>query len=119
MVKLTKEIKLLIVDGIEIEKKSQRKLFEALGIPQSTIHSFYKKYRETGMIDDLPRIGRPMKTTLREQRHLILLSKKNPMATSNDLKISWNTIQSVSLRTTKRILNAHGLFGRICAKNRI
>jgi transposase len=43
------------------------------------------------------------------------MSKGNPTKTSYDLHRSWTTSQNVSIRTTKRILNKFGLFGRVGA----
>lgn len=115
MVKLTEKIKEEIIYHMS-NNKNQRELAVELGIPRSTLQSFWKKFSMSGVSNDLPRCGRPAKTTLREQRNLIIMSKKNPMSTANELLLSWRTSNNVSVSTAKRVLNKFGLLGRVCAK---
>ena len=96
MAKLNEEMKTLIIFHLK-NNKSQRKLSLELGISRSTIKSFWNKYRKTGIINDLPRCGRPTKTTPREQKKLIIMSKGNPTKTTYDLHRSWTTLQNVSI----------------------
>lgn len=39
-------------------------------LPQSTVQSICKKYEKTGIIEDLPRSGRPAKLDERDIRHI-------------------------------------------------
>ena len=66
-----------------------------------------KHYQETGDVHDRPRLGRPRKTTARDDSLLVQLSKARPMSTTSQL---------VSSRTVHRILARNGLHGRIAAQ---
>jgi len=85
-------------------------------VSRCAIQNTIKKFRIHNRVQDLPRSGRPKKTTTREQRNLTRLSKKHPKWTARELLKQWKTVQPVCLSTTKAILRKYGLYGRVAAK---
>lgn len=115
MVKITDQIRWLIVDRMQ-NGLSQSDVSKQLEIGQTTVRKIWLKFVDTGSIDNRPRSGRPMKTTIRERRSLCRLSKKDPFKTSNQLHQDSNLTQTISARTVRRVLNKSNLFGRCAAK---
>uniref|UniRef100_A0A8C8EJB1 Coatomer subunit zeta n=1 Tax=Oncorhynchus tshawytscha TaxID=74940 RepID=A0A8C8EJB1_ONCTS len=76
-----------IVDGGDKDVEKYRsglgykKISEPLNIPQSTIKSIIKKWKEYGTTTNLPREGRPPKLTDQARRGLIRRATKRPKIT--------------------------------------
>ena len=68
----------------EISKTSA----EEWGVSRRSVQEIYKKFLNTTSVADRYRSGRPAKTTLRERRHLIIMSKKKPFQSSTILQNS-------------------------------
>ena len=75
MIKLSNEIRQIIVENL-MSNPNQSKLTREFSIARTTIQSVWKKYLKTGFIKDIPRSGRPNKTTEMEQHHLIIYFMK-------------------------------------------
>ena len=101
----------MLTDGF-----SQRKVALSLNCTHSTIQKLWRKFINTNSIENLPKSGRPVKTTIREQRLLTSMCKKDPHKTTRELQSEWNTENEVSISTTKRILRKYNLFGRRSAR---
>lgn len=96
--------------------ESQRCVSRSLGVSRCAIQAIYKKFVDTGSVENKVKMGRPQRTSLREKRTLIRLSRQNPFLSAVQLKNNWKTEHSVSTSTVKRILRKYGLLGRIAAK---
>lgn len=95
---------------------SQRLVAKSFGVSRCAVQAIHKKCIVTGSVDDRPKSGRPPKTSIRERRTLIRLSKKNPFLSASQLRNEWKTERFVSKSTVKNILRKYGLFGRIAAR---
>jgi len=95
---------------------SQREVSRALKISRGAVEGIWKKYLMHGNVNNVLKSGRPRKTTDRDVRSLVIMSKKDPKLTAPQLMIDWKTEKPVSLSTAKRILRKYGLFGRNAAK---
>ena len=65
--------------------KSSRKIGEFLSIAKSTVNDIIKKYRDGFWFHDIPRSGRPLKTTIQEDRLIKIKSTADPRKTANDI----------------------------------
>ena len=75
---------------------------QSLNIPQSTIKSIIKKWKEYGTTTNLPREGRPPKLTDQARRALIREATKRPKITLKELQSSTPEIGVSVHRTTLR-----------------
>lgn len=115
MVRLCLEMRNILVNELKCGK-SQRQLSRDFKIPRTTIQSLWNKYINTGNVIDKVKSGRPQKTSEREQRTLVILSKRQPMLPATDLMKGWKISNSISICTTRRVLRRYGLFGRCAAR---
>jgi transposase len=83
-------------------------------LPDSTIRSFIKRYKETGSIENLPRCGRPSAITERQKRLLVRETTKNRRAPLSELAI--NTGLEVSTSTISNYLHNSGIDSYVAAK---
>lgn len=95
---------------------SQRKIANQLKIAQTSVSYLIKKHKAGIGMDDTPRTGRPKKLTARQERRLIIESKKCNDKTANELRKEVGLENIVSTSTVKRCLRKNGLFGRVAAK---
>ena len=94
-----------------------KKISETLNIPQSTIKSIVKKWKEYGTTANLPREGRPPKLTDQEKRAIIREAKKRPKVTLKVLQSSTaETGVSVHRTTLSRALHRAGLYRRVARR---
>ena len=73
---LSEDRKQLVVD-LKQEGHRNCEIVKLLHIPESTIHSIWKKYNSTGNVENIPRVGRPRKVTRRSEIRLLRTVKKN------------------------------------------
>jgi len=66
----------------------------------------------TKSVSDLPKSGKPLKTTVRERRHICRISKKDPFLKASELAANCNILQKLSVCTIRRYLRNGRLFGR-------
>ena len=84
-----------------------------MNIPQSTIKSIIKKWKEYGTTTNLPREGLPPKLTDQARRVLIREATKRPKITLKELQSSTAEIGvSVHRTTLSCTLHRAGLYGR-------
>lgn len=85
---------------------------------QSTIVRILKKYETIGKVDDLPRSGRPRKTTVRDDRILKRMCLQNRHLTSPELLSSWKKHADIDVcpSTVRARLHSVGLKGRRARK---
>lgn len=113
---LCREIKNKI---IELYKAGQRQvtISHNLNILKGTVSKIIRKYRTIGTVDTAPKSGRPKKMSPRAEKIMIRISKADPRKTSVDIyKEMAGMGFSVSARTIRRRLDAHGLLGRVAVK---
>ena len=84
-------------------------------IPQSTIKSFIKTWKEYGITTNLPRQGRPPKLIDQARRALSREATKRPKITLK-IGVSANTDHRTTLSHT---LHRAGLYGRVARKKRL
>ena len=84
MVKIEESMRSLIVEHMTAGL-SQRYLSRLLGISQSSINYVWKRYLETGSLENRQKSGRPRKTTERDRRKICNTSKKNPFLTAKEV----------------------------------
>ena len=83
-----------------------------MGIPRTTVQGVWRRYKERGRIDDMPKTGRPMYTTDRDRRILCLQST---FLTAREVQHSSLSMPNISIQTVRRILSISGLHGRVAA----
>ena len=71
----------------------------------TVISRLVQKHGLTGQVKDRPRSGRPRKTSVRDDRALVYMSNRHPMA---GLRQHWNAGVRVSTSTVRRRLKAVG-----------
>lgn len=100
-------------EGYSIRQISKKLKLSISGVVK-TIH----QYRDTGSYNDRPRSGAPRKTSQREDKFLVVISKRNRFKTVRDLTAELNTSKEtpVSESTVRRRLAAKNLKGYIAAK---
>ena len=98
------------------EGRGIREISRLLGKSAATISRIIKRYYEEGHIYIKSKPGRPRKTTKKDERMLVRMSRVNPKMTSRQLKLSWAVGEKVSNDTVKRILRRYGFVGRIAAQ---
>ncbi len=78
----------------------------------------WKKYKNTGSVQDLPRSGRPRKLCVRDERKLRRIALGNRKLTlrlmANELKLS--TGKSVTKATAAKVLKKYGYYRRAAAR---
>uniref|UniRef100_A0AAZ3PU73 Sleeping Beauty transposase HTH domain-containing protein n=1 Tax=Oncorhynchus tshawytscha TaxID=74940 RepID=A0AAZ3PU73_ONCTS len=99
----TKELSKQVRDKVVERYRSglgYKKISETLNIPQSTIKSIIKKWKEYGTTTNLPREGRPPKLTYQARRALIREETKRPKITLKKLQSPTAEIGVFVFRTT-------------------
>jgi transposase len=114
MPKISPETKVKIIKNLK--SKSAAEVANIFNVSKWSVERIRKRFQETGDVHDMPRTGRPRKTTTREDRLLVRQSRASPTATATELNESWSPENHVSKRTIRRILTRNGLHGRIAAQ---
>lgn len=98
--------------------KSNRTIAAELKIPRRTVDYNVKKYASTRSFGDRVRSGRPRKTTTAEDKHIVLISKRDRRLTGPEIAAQINESRDLplSISTVKRRLREAGLFGRVAVK---
>jgi transposase len=121
-IELKKLIKSAVDDGL-----SKRGAAKRFGVSESAVRAIIKRYQERGSFDSQKSTGRKRKTTKREEKKLVNLSKSDPRKTAPELRneLEKNYGVNISVSTVQRRLRENMLFGRrpakkplISAKNR-
>lgn len=115
MGKISEENKWKIVNMIG-NGESQRKVARDLKIGQTTVRWIWKKYLETGSIENKMRSGRPQKLNVMQERILCRNSRRYPFNTAREVYNDSMGLPSISVCTARRYLRRNNLFGRIAVK---
>ena len=117
--KLSKQVRDKVVEKYR-SGLGYKKILETLNIPQSTIKSIIKTFKEYGTTTNLPRVGRPPKLTDKRRKALIREARKRQNMTLKELQSSIaETGISVHRTTLIRKLHRDGLYGRVARKKAI
>ncbi|KAK3574432.1 hypothetical protein QTP86_006602 [Hemibagrus guttatus] len=73
--------------------KGYKAISKALGLPRTTVRAIIYKWRKHGIVENLPRSGRPTKITPRAQGQLIQEVTKDPTTTSKELQASLASVK--------------------------
>lgn len=98
--------------GMRNAGMSLRQIGTQIGRHHSIISKLLKKYRATNEVKDLPRPGRPRKTTVREDRALLRLVRRRSFDSSSRLRQEWLPGRPISNRTVRNRLKAAGYRAR-------
>jgi transposase len=114
--KLSKQVRGKVVERYK-SGLGYKKILETLNIPQSTIKSIIKKWKECGTTTNLPREGRPPKLTDQARRTIIREATKRPKITLKELQSSTvEIVVSVHGTILSCTLYRAGLYGRVFRK---
>lgn len=95
-----------------------RKICERTGVSYGGVHAIISKFKSTGMIKNMQRLGRPKITTKAEDRKIVVTCKRDRFKAAPEIAAEINKHRSKKLSTTtvKRRLITVGLNGRVAAK---
>ena len=79
---------------------------QIVSVPTTTCNYIYRKWKDTGNVEDLSKSGRPLKTSMEEEEMLIETCLEHPDMTVNDLLEE--TKIDVSKTTGWRVLRSNG-----------
>ncbi|KAF6201613.1 hypothetical protein GE061_004005 [Apolygus lucorum] len=101
--------------GLWKAKKTYREIAEALGVSKTCVEHSVNAFKETGTISEKPRSGRPRKTTERDDRAVVNLSKINRRASLPEIASEMEGFHgvSVSVSTVSRRLREVGMESRV------
>ena len=99
----------MLVAGMRIKDVAHR-----FGVNSSTISRLRSRNQATGEVRDRQRTGRPRKTTLRQDRYLVLTSRRNPFMSAPKLASRYYNMfrTRLSSQTVRNTLRAALLRGR-------
>ncbi|GFV00098.1 HTH_Tnp_Tc3_2 domain-containing protein [Trichonephila clavipes] len=94
--------------------RTQLEVSEELGITQSVISRFWKRFQDDGNVSRCYSTGRPRVTTPNEARYLVVTAKKNRRSTASDLSrhLSSAIGTTVSRQTAYRSLGHINVYAR-------
>lgn len=102
---------------IEKSGDDYKKISNSLDIPQSSVKSIIKKWKEYGTCLNLPRAGRPYKLRDRARRRLMREATKTPTTTLKEFKASLAQMgKTVHTTTVARALHQLKLYGRVAKR---
>ena len=81
-------------------------------VHRSTISRMKQKFNQTGDVVDLPRSGRPKKTTDAEDRHIRTVHLRNRFRSASETARNWQGHVQISRQTVNRRLARRGLVCR-------
>jgi len=107
MLKCDYQMKVLIVEKLR-NGMGQREISRILGIPRINVQGVWRRYKERGQVDDMPKIGLHVCTTDRDRRNLCLQSRRHPFLTAREVQHSSLSMPNMSIRTVRHILSISG-----------
>ena len=81
MPKIKPETKVLIIKTLK--SKSPAEVADIFNVSKRQVERIRKRYQETGVVHDRPRLGRPRKTTARDDSLLVRLTAPGGVDTSD------------------------------------
>ena len=100
--------------GMLLGGSSQREVAGALGVSQSVVSRFWNRYQTTGTVTPRHSGGHPRVTTQREDRYLLVQSRRSPFHNATQLQHDLQNASGnrVSTQTVRRRLHDGGLHSR-------
>lgn len=100
------------------EGYTHREIAKRLKIPRTSVTSILRRYREVGTNETKKRSGRPRCTSTSEDKHIIVMSKRNRRLPATAIKEDLNKTRKcpLSVDTVKRRLRDAGLYGRVACR---
>ena len=94
--------------------QTQSAVANHFNVHRSVISRAMTRYRQTGLMTERPRTGRPTVTTPREDRYLATLARRNRFSTARSLQNDLQRVAGnrVSTQTVRNRLHAEGLRSR-------
>jgi Transposase and inactivated derivatives len=86
------------------EGLSTRDVSRHLGVNQSDVVRTWRRYRDTGTVDDMPRSGRPRATTAVDDRYLRISARRNPDSNATMLNSTFHATTGRHI-TTQTVRN--------------
>lgn len=98
--------------------KSMGQIAQIVGVSKNGVATTLKRLDETKSNNDRKRSGRPKKTSAADDRHILLLSKKNRFKTAPEIRAEINKTLSKAISTSlvKSRLVEKGYFGRVAVR---
>lgn len=98
--------------------RSHREIARIIGVSKTGVATTLNRYAETNAFSDRKRSGRPKKTTSSDDRHILMLCKRDRFKTAPAIaaEVKDSLSQPISANTVKRRLIAHGYHGRVAKK---
>ncbi|CAC5398892.1 unnamed protein product [Mytilus coruscus] len=93
-------------------RSSYKAIGRQMGYHYTVVSRLVRKHIQTNNVKDLPRSGRPLVTSQREDRALQRLIRRMSFATSPVLKREWLPYRQLSTRTFRNRLKSAGLMSR-------
>lgn len=117
---LSEDRKQMIVD-LKREGTRTCEIVKLLHVSESTIRSIWKKFRQRGTVENIPRVGRPKKVTERGEARLIRSVKKNRGKVLREITNEFNEGGHVRVhpKTVQRILHKNKIFRRVVRKKMV
>ena len=86
------------------QKMGYKKIAQTLYLAQSTVRNIVKKHQKTGTVNDLPKTGRPRKTSKRVDKLIVKQFDEMPFSTAKDVEkyINENNLANISSQTVRR-----------------
>ena len=94
--------------------QSQREVANAIGVAQSVISRLWTRFQTTGNVRRRPGQGRPRATTARDDRYLLLTTRRNRRQNATLLQRAFRTAtgRTISTQTVRNRLREGGLYAR-------
>ena len=104
-----------MLEALHQEGHSAREIGRRLGISDFAVRYNLRKLDEFGSMESRPKSGRPRATTERDDRHLVMTSRRNRFLTAPELAIDLANTAGVEVHrsTVSRRLIDVGLHGRV------
>ena len=94
------ETKQSVIDEI-MNDATQKEVVSSLKTDQTSPSYIWRKYLKTNTLENKQRSRRPLKTTTRNRRMLIITSKKNPFFTARQIYDKIHVEKSILLVTVR------------------
>ena len=104
--RISDEMRFKIID-LHQDQLDYKKISKITGISISTIRWIIKKYERTGQVQDLPKSGRPKKTSQRLDKLIAKQLDENPFSTVEDINkyLKNNNLADISTQTVRNRIN--------------
>ena len=95
------------VVALHHDQLGYKKIAKITGISISTIRWIIKKYEKTGQVQNLPKSGRPKKTSKRLDKLIVKQFDENPFSTAEDISkyLKNNNLADISSQTVRNRVN--------------